>query len=119
MNPKGALTLKELAVDHVHTTLYDEDWQWQPPLSGALRGLTAAQAAWQPAPAQDAVLRRLETLADAVNRLPDLLTRRHPATPWREKYGFRNIARARLRGDRSRTGLGDCRRLSPGSQSRH
>jgi len=41
---------------------------------------------------QDAVLRRLETLADAVNRLPDALKRRHRATPWREIYGFRNIA---------------------------
>ncbi len=55
MNPEGALTLKELVVDHVHTTLYDEAVQWQPPLSGALAGLTAAQAAWKPAPARHSI----------------------------------------------------------------
>jgi len=52
---EGALTLKELVVDHVHTTLYDEAVQWQPPLSGALRGLTAAEAAWKPAPARHSI----------------------------------------------------------------
>jgi uncharacterized protein with HEPN domain len=41
---------------------------------------------------QDAVLRRLETLADAVHRLPESLKRRHPTIPWRSIYGFRNIA---------------------------
>ncbi len=51
----GGVTLKELVVNHVHTTLYDEDWQWQPPLSGALRGLTAAQAAWKPAPPRHSI----------------------------------------------------------------
>lgn len=55
MNPSGAPTLKEVVVDHIHTTLYDEDWQWQPPLSGALRGLTAAQAAWKPAPSRHSI----------------------------------------------------------------
>ena len=55
MNPKGALTLEELVVDHVHTTLYDETVQWQPPLSGALRGLTAAEATWKPAPARHSI----------------------------------------------------------------
>ena len=55
MNPDGALTLTELVVDHVHTTLYDENWQWQPPLGGALRGLTAAEAAWKPAPARHSI----------------------------------------------------------------
>ncbi|HLW47081.1 MAG TPA: DinB family protein [bacterium] len=49
MSPDPALTLRELVVDHVHTTLHDEEVQWQPPLEGALRGLTAAQAAWKPA----------------------------------------------------------------------
>ena len=49
MNPADALTLKALVADHVHTTLEDEAWQWQPPLRGALRGLTAAEAAWKPA----------------------------------------------------------------------
>jgi uncharacterized damage-inducible protein DinB len=51
----GGVTLKELVVDHMHTTLYDEDWQWQPPLSGALRGLTGAQAAWKPAPPRHSI----------------------------------------------------------------
>ncbi len=48
MSTEVALTLKELVVDHVHTTLHEEDWQWQPSLSEALEGLTAAQAAWKP-----------------------------------------------------------------------
>ena len=51
----GGVTLKELVLNHVHTTLYDEDWQWQPPLGGALRGLTAAQAAWKPAPPRHSI----------------------------------------------------------------
>ena len=42
-------------VDHVHTTLYDQDWQWQPPISVAVKGLTAAQAARKPAPAQHSI----------------------------------------------------------------
>ena len=41
---------------------------------------------------QDAVLRRLETLADASNKLSDPLKARHPEIPWRRVYGFRNIA---------------------------
>jgi uncharacterized protein with HEPN domain len=41
---------------------------------------------------QDAVLRRLETLADAARRLSDELKTRHPQIPWRAIYGFRNIA---------------------------
>jgi len=49
MNQETALSLKDLLVDHVHTTLHQEDWQWQPSLSEALEGLTAAQAAWKPA----------------------------------------------------------------------
>lgn len=55
MSAEGVLTLKELVVDHVHTTLYDEEVQWQPPLSGALRGLTAAEAAWKPAPERHSI----------------------------------------------------------------
>lgn len=50
MSPGAALTLKELVIDHVHTILEPEDWQWQPSLKEALQGLTAAQAAWKPAP---------------------------------------------------------------------
>ena len=40
---------------------------------------------------QDAVLRRLETLADAGHRLTDALKARHPEVQWRASYGFRNI----------------------------
>ncbi len=50
-----ALTLKELVVDHVHTTLEPEDWQWQPSLKEALEGLTAAQAAWKPTPERHSI----------------------------------------------------------------
>jgi uncharacterized protein with HEPN domain len=41
---------------------------------------------------QDAVLRRLETLADATSKLSDTLKARHPEIPWPQVYGFRNIA---------------------------
>jgi uncharacterized protein with HEPN domain len=41
---------------------------------------------------QDAVLRRLETLAHASGQLSEALKGRHPDIPWREVYGFRNIA---------------------------
>jgi uncharacterized protein with HEPN domain len=41
---------------------------------------------------QDAVLRRLEILADATVQLSPELKDRHPDIPWREVYGFRNIA---------------------------
>jgi uncharacterized damage-inducible protein DinB len=50
-----ALSLRELVVDHVHTTLYEEDWQWQPSLSRALEGLTAAQASWKPGPERHSI----------------------------------------------------------------
>lgn len=53
--PEIALTLHALVADHVYTTLHDEKVQWQPPLSGALRGLTAAEAAWKPAPARHSI----------------------------------------------------------------
>jgi uncharacterized protein with HEPN domain len=39
---------------------------------------------------QDAVLRRLETLADAANQLSDPLKNRHPDVRWPEIAGFRN-----------------------------
>lgn len=48
--PQSALSLGDLIADHVHTTLYEEDWQWQPSLSEALAGVTAVQAAWKPGP---------------------------------------------------------------------
>jgi uncharacterized protein with HEPN domain len=40
---------------------------------------------------QDAVLRRMETLADAVSRLSDELKARHPEIPWRQISAFRNV----------------------------
>jgi uncharacterized protein with HEPN domain len=41
---------------------------------------------------QDAVLRRLETLAEATGRLSDALKERWPDIPWRAVHGFRNVA---------------------------
>jgi uncharacterized protein with HEPN domain len=41
---------------------------------------------------QDAVLWRLETLAEATNRLSPETKARHPEIRWRAMYGFRNIA---------------------------
>ncbi|MHB8576222.1 MAG: HepT-like ribonuclease domain-containing protein [Dehalococcoidia bacterium] len=41
---------------------------------------------------QDAVLRRLETLADATNQLSEEVKARHPEIRWRTVYGFRNVA---------------------------
>lgn len=42
--------------------------------------------------AQDAVLWRLETLAEATGKLSGELKQRHPQVRWRAIYGFRNIA---------------------------
>jgi uncharacterized protein with HEPN domain len=39
---------------------------------------------------REAVLHRLETLADAVSRLSDPQKQRHPAIPWRSVTDFRN-----------------------------
>jgi len=39
---------------------------------------------------QDAVIRRLETLADATGRLSTALRGRHPEMPWRAITDFRN-----------------------------
>lgn len=50
-----ALTIKDLVVDHVHTTLEPEDWQWQPSLKETLEGLTAAHAAWKPTPERHSI----------------------------------------------------------------
>lgn len=41
---------------------------------------------------QDAVLRRLETLAEATGRLSEELKRRRSDVPWHAVYGFRNVA---------------------------
>lgn len=40
---------------------------------------------------QDAVLRRMETLADAASHLSDALKQRHPEIPWRQMGDFRNV----------------------------
>jgi len=40
---------------------------------------------------QDAVLRRMETLADAAAHLSDQLKARHPGIRWREISDFRNV----------------------------
>ena len=41
---------------------------------------------------QDAVLRRLETLADAAGKLPPTPRNRHPEIPWRAVQDFHNVA---------------------------
>ena len=41
---------------------------------------------------QDAVLWRLQTLAEATGRLSDAVKDHHPTIRWRAVYGFRNIA---------------------------
>ena len=40
---------------------------------------------------QDAVLRRMETLADAASHLSEALKARHPEIPWRQIGDFRNV----------------------------
>lgn len=40
---------------------------------------------------QDAVLRRMETLADTAGHLSDALKARYPEIPWRTIIGFRNV----------------------------
>ena len=40
---------------------------------------------------RDAVVRRMEILADATGRLSDDLKNRHPEIPWRAIVGFRNV----------------------------
>jgi len=41
---------------------------------------------------QDAVLWRLQTLAEATGKLSQEVKDRHPEIRWRALYGFRNIA---------------------------
>lgn len=40
---------------------------------------------------QDAVLRRMETLADAAGHLSNALKARHPQIPWPQITAFRNV----------------------------
>jgi len=47
------VTLKELVVDHLVHTFEEE--AWQPSLAIAVAGLTAAQAAWKPAPERHSI----------------------------------------------------------------
>ena len=52
---------------------------------------------------QDAILRRMETLADATGKLPSELKSRYPGIPWRDISAFRNVlahAYAEVRLDR-------------------
>jgi hypothetical protein len=55
MSAESPLTLHDLVVDHVYTLLEREGWQWQPSLSEALDGVSAAQAAWKPGPARHSI----------------------------------------------------------------
>ncbi|RAU22859.1 DUF86 domain-containing protein [Paramagnetospirillum kuznetsovii] len=41
--------------------------------------------------ALDAVLRNLQTMSEATQRLPDEVKARHPQIPWQRIAGFRNI----------------------------
>jgi len=42
---------------------------------------------------QDMVTWRLQTISDAArNHLPEALRQRHPKVPWRQVFGFRNVA---------------------------
>ena len=41
---------------------------------------------------QDAIVRRMEVLADATGHLSPQLQERHPHIPWRAITGFRNVA---------------------------
>lgn len=41
---------------------------------------------------QDAVLRRLEIVGEAVKRLPDSFRNQHPHVPWKRIAAFRDVA---------------------------
>ena len=40
---------------------------------------------------QDAVLRRLEIIGEAVKHLPDKIRKNHPDVPWRQIAGMRDV----------------------------
>jgi uncharacterized protein with HEPN domain len=56
------------------------------------RTLEGRQAFIDDVDVQDAVLWRLQTLAEATNRLAPETKARHPEIRWRAIYGFRNVA---------------------------
>lgn len=56
------------------------------------RTRTGQEAFMHDVDVQDAVLWRLETLAEASGKLSPALKARHPELRWRAIYGFRNIA---------------------------
>ncbi len=53
MKVQEELSLKALVLDHLKFTFEKESWQ--PPLAKAVEGLTAAQAAWKPAPERHSI----------------------------------------------------------------
>lgn len=40
---------------------------------------------------QDAVIRRLEIIGEAVKRIPDTLRKKYPEIPWKEVAGMRDV----------------------------
>ncbi len=69
------MTLKDLVIDHLEYTFERESWQ--PPLGTAVSGLTAAQAAWKPAPARHSIWQIVrhvtvwkESVLDGINGRP-------------------------------------------------
>jgi uncharacterized damage-inducible protein DinB len=53
MKVQEGLSVKALVLDHLKYTFEKESWQ--PPLSKAVEGLTAQQAAWKPAPERHSI----------------------------------------------------------------
>ena len=53
-------------------------------------GLTEEAFCAQPI-VQDAVMRRLEVIGEAVKGVPDDLRERHPGVPWRQIAGARDV----------------------------
>ena len=56
------------------------------------RTRSGSEAFFRDGDAQDAVLWRLQTLAEAAGKLSASVKDRHPEVAWRAIYGFRNIA---------------------------
>ena len=58
---------------------------------GATSGAPDPRLFYEDPRTQDAVLRRMETAADAASHLSAALKARHPEIPWRQIGAFRNI----------------------------